>query len=195
MRYRRATNATVEDERQGRPLLPEILLAVGLSLLTASVVRAIAPPSLIRDGQRLPVGLSGQHGMLAGHHGGGLGGATAPSPVSDHPVQHFLGSAFLAVHVLAVVLIVGALLICRLLTRLRLQQAKFGAQLMFATVAATATAGTVALAARLGYGDRLPVRDAFLGGVDAARYAFVAALVFAVIFGFPWKESTVRSGV
>src|SRR5215470_9067734 len=97
--------------RRRRSLLPEALLVAGLSLLAALVLRSVAPPSLVRDGERLPVGLAAQHGQLSGHHGSIAGGGAAPSPVSDEPVAYFLGSAFLIAHLLAVMLAAGIPLI------------------------------------------------------------------------------------
>lgn len=175
-----------------RPLLAEALLIAGLSLLVAWVLRSIAPPSLVRGGQRLPVGLAAQHGQLFGHHGAAPGGA-APSPVSDEPIAHFIGSAFLTAHVLAIVLAAGIPLIRQAFARFRLRHATFAAQLTLAMLAAVAAGGSIVLAARFGYGDRLPLRDAFRGGVEVAHYGFVAALAIVVIFGFPSRVVADRS--
>lgn len=176
-----------------RSLLPEALLVIGLSLLAAWVLRSIAPPSLVRDGQRLPVGLAAQHDYLFGHHESAAGNAAVPSAVSDEPVPHFLGSAFLTAHVLAIVLAAGIPVIRRAFARCRLHDATFAAQLTLAMLAALAAGGAVVLAARCGYGDRLPMRDAFRGGVEAARYGFVAALAIVVIFSMVSRVSADRS--
>jgi hypothetical protein len=175
-----------------RSLFPEVLLVAGLSLLAAWVLRSIAPPSLVRDGELLPVGLASQHGVIFGHHGSADGGGAAPSPVSDEPVSHFLGIAFLTAQFLAIVLAAGIPLIRRAFARFRLQHATFTAQVTFALLAAVTTGGALVLAARLGYGDRLPMRDAFRGGFEVARYGFVAALAVVVIFGFPLRVSVDR---
>jgi hypothetical protein len=155
--------------------VPQALLVVGLSLLAAWMLRALAPPSLLRDGKRLPVGLASQVGP--GHHGADSVGA-APRPVSNEALPHFLGGAFLAVHLIAIVLVAG-------IPVLRLVRRKFVAQLSFALLAAAATGVSVVLAARFGYGDRVAFRDALIGGVDVARYAFVIAIAVVVIFGLP----------
>jgi hypothetical protein len=168
--------ARADQQDQGvhsRSLLPPALLVVGLSLLAAWMLRTLAPPSLLRDGKRLPVGLASQGG--AGHH---AVDGTAPSSVADAPLPHFLGGAFLAVHLLAIVLAAG-------IPVLRLVRRKFVAQLGFALLAAMATGLSVVLAARFGYGDRLAFRDALTGGVDVARYAFVLAIAVVVLFGLP----------
>jgi hypothetical protein len=181
------------DGHRRRSLLPEALLVAGLSLLAAWVLRSIAPPSLVRDGERLPVGLAAQHGQISGHHGSIAGGAAAPSPISEEPVPYFFGSAFLTAHLLAVMLAAGIPLIRRAFARFRLPHATFAAALTLAMLAAMAAGGAIVLAARFGYGDRLPMRDAFRGGVEVARYGFVAALTVLVIFGFPSRASTDRS--
>jgi len=179
--------------RRRRSLLPEALLVAGLSLLAALVLRSVAPPSLVRDGERLPVGLAAQHGQLSGHHGSIAGGGAVPSPVSDEPVAYFLGSAFLIAHLLAVMLAAGIPLIRWAFARFRLRHATFAAALTLAVLAAMAAGGAIVLAARFGYGDRLPLRDAFRGGVEVARYGFVATLAVVMIFGFPSRASTDRS--
>jgi hypothetical protein len=192
MRNGNITKRHTRRRRRRRSLLPEALLVAGLSLLAALTLRSIAPPSLVRDGERLPVGLAAQHGQLSGHHGSIAGGAAAPSPVSEEPVAYFLGSAFLIAHLLAVMLAAGIPLIRWAFARFRVTTT-FAAALTLAMLAAMAAGGAIVLAARFGYGDRLPMRDAFRGGVEVARYGFVAALAVVMIFGFPSKVSTGRS--
>jgi len=177
-----------------RSLLPSTLLVAGLPLLAAWVLRSVAPPSLVRDGKRLPVGLASQHAQLSGHHGFAAGGVAVPSPVSDEPVPYFLGSVFLTAHVLVIVLAAGVPLVRRAFARFRLQHATFAAQLTLAMLAAVAAGGATVLAARFGYGDRLPIRDAVRGAVEVARYGFVATIAVVVVFGFPSRVSTERSG-
>lgn len=156
-------------------MLPETLVVVGLSLLAAWVLRTIAPPSLLRDGHRLPVGMASQH--VEGHHTSG-----APSPVAGAPLPHFLGGFFLTAHLLMIVLALGVPAIRRL-------PAGFLAQAAFAALAAVTAGVAVVVAARLAYGDGVAVRDAALGGLEVARYAFVVAIVLAVIFGLPTKQA------
>lgn len=165
-----------------RTPLPEIVLVVGLSLVAGWIVRTLAPPSLVRDGQRLPVGLASLPGPGTHHEAAGL----APSSVSDEPVPHFLGGAFLAAHLLAIALAIGL----RLVRRVR---ARLAAQLLFATLIATAAGAAAMLAARFGYGDRLAPREVLLGGVEVARYAFIAALALVVIFGFRDETERIRT--
>jgi hypothetical protein len=167
------------------------VLVVALAVLSAWVTRRLAPPSHLRDGKRLPVDMSSQHALLAGHHGSAdAGGQTPPSPVSDAPLAHFLGASFLALFVLAIVLVTGVGLLRALVLRFHLDRAKFAVQLLFAVVVALAAEAAVLLAAWLGYGDRLGLRAAFVGGIEAAQYAFVAALVVVVIFGVPLKRAS-----
>ena len=175
-----------------RSLLAEALLVAGLSLLAAWVLRSIAPPSLVRDGERLPVGLSAQHAQMVAHRGS-AGNAAFPSPISDAPVPHFLGIAFLTAHFLVIALAAGIPLIRRAFARFRLHHATFAAALTLALLAAVAAGVAGVLAARFGYGDRLPIRDAFRGAVEVTRYGFVAALAVIVIFGFPSRVSADRS--
>lgn len=175
---------------QRRSWWPIGLLAVGLSLLAAWMLRVIAPPSLVRDGQRLPVGMASQHAAVTGHHAGEATGA--PSPIIEEAVPHFVGGAFLAIHLIALALAVGIPVIRRLLARLRLPQNKFLGQLLLAMLAAVTTGLSVVVAARFGYGDRLAFRDAVLGGVEVARYAFILAIAVVVIFGVP-SNPQVRS--
>jgi hypothetical protein len=187
-RSTRDRKAIAQAVRQ-HPLLPAALVVTGLSLLAAWVLRSIAPPSLVRNGERLPVGLASQHAQLPGHHGSG-GGAALPSPISDEPILHFLGSLFLVAHLLAIVLAAGIPLIRRAFARFRLQHATFAAALTLAILAAVAACAATVLAARFGYGDRLPIRDAFRGGIEVARYGIVAALAVVMIFSFPSNVST-----
>jgi hypothetical protein len=174
-------------ETRGRWLLPGFLLVVGLSLLAAWMLRVLAPPSLVRDGKRLPVGLASQHAASHDH-----GSAAAASPVIEEPVPHFAGGLFLSLHLLALVLVAGVPLIRRLLARLRLHQNRFVAQLLFATLAALAAGTAVVVAARFGYGDRVAFGDALAGAAEVARYAFVVAIAVAVVFGVPWGATPPR---
>ena len=169
----------VHGEARGRSLLPEGLLVVGLSLLAAWVLRSIAPPSLVHDGKRLPVGMASRH---ASDHVTG-----APSPVADAPLPHFLGGFFLTAHLLMIVLAIGIPLIRRL-------PANFTRQLLFAGLAAVTAGAAVVIAARFGYGDGLAMRDALLGGLETTRYAFIAAILVAVLFGVTTNQSTGRTG-
>lgn len=168
-----------------RRWLPATLLVAGLALVSAWVLRAIAPPSLLRDGQRLPVGMGAGHAG-GGHHSSGSGGVP-PSPVSDEPLPHYLGGAFLAVHVLALGLAVAIPVLPRVLDRIGLPRNGFSAQLLFSTWTGLAACFAVLLAARLGYGDRLDPRAVLGGGLEAARYGFVLALLVVVLFGVPWR--------
>jgi hypothetical protein len=131
--------------------------------------------------------MSSQHAALAGHHGSATAGAQKPpSPVSDAPLAHFFGASFLALFVLAIVLATGV----AVLRRFRLSRAKFTVQLLFAALVGLAAEAAVVLAAWLGYGDRLGLRAAFVGGIEAARYAFAAALLVVVIFGVPLHRAS-----
>lgn len=181
------------DSHRQRSLFAQALLVAGLSLLAAWVLRSIAPPSMVRDGERLPVGLAAQHAQTSAHGGSAAGDVALPSPISDEPVPHFFGIAFLTAHLLVIVLAAGIPLIRRAFPRFRLHHATFAAALTLALLAAVADGVAGVLAARFGYGDRLPMRDAFRGAVEVTRYGFVAALAVVVIFGFPSRISTDRS--
>jgi hypothetical protein len=181
------------DSHRQRLLLPGALLVAGLSLLAAWVLRSIAPPSLVRGGERLPVGIAGQHAQLSVHRGSAAGDVAFPSPISDEPVPHFFGIAFLTAHLLIIVLAAGIPLIRLAFARFRWHHTTFAAALTLALLAAVAAGVAGVLAARFGYGDRLPIRDAFRGGVEVTRYGFVAALAIVVTFGFPSKVSADRS--
>ncbi|MFL6140741.1 MAG: hypothetical protein ACJ72N_02580 [Labedaea sp.] len=161
------------------------LLVGALAVLAAWVTRRLAPPAHIRDGVRLPVDMVSQHSAVSAHHGSVGSGMTPPSSVSDAPLPHFAGAGFLALHVLGIALMVGVPVIRRLLDRFRLSRRTFVAQLMFAGLTALAVEIAVVLSAWVGYGDRLGLRAAFVGGVQAAQYGFAAALVVVVIFGVP----------
>jgi hypothetical protein len=152
--------------RVHRSVFPEALLVVGLAVLVAWVVRGLAPPSLVRDGRRLPVAMSGQH--AAGHHGGGE--LVPPSPVSDEPLANFLGQAFLAAHVLAILLLAGT----RLVRRFRWGVGRIA----FAVLAAAAAGVAAVLTARMSYQDGIGLGDALAGGAEVARYTLVVGLLF-----------------
>lgn len=172
----------------------EVTLVVVLSVLVGWVLRSLAPPSLMRDGQRLPVGLGAQH-ATTGHHAGDLAGMQAPSPIIDEPVPHFLGGAFLAAHLLAIALAVGTRVARRLGARSSQRGNTFAGQLMLAGLVAVTTGAAVLLSARFGYGDRLPFRMALSGGLDAMRYAFVIALAMVVFLHIGSRDlHQVRSG-
>jgi hypothetical protein len=157
-------------------------------VLAGWMTRRLAPPSHIRDGKRLPVDIGAQHAaLLGGHHGlSEVDSQRPPSPIADAPLPHFFGATFLALFVLAIAVVTGVAGI----RRIRLARADFAVQLLFAVLVAVAAEAAVLLAAWLGYGDRLGVRAAFVGGIEVARYAFVAALIVVVIFGLPANRTS-----
>jgi hypothetical protein len=163
------------------------LLVIALAVLAGWITRQLAPPSHIRDGKRLPVDMGAQHAARFGGHSAHVGGSDvgsqrAPSPIADAPLPHFLGATFLALFILTVLVVSGVAV-------LRLLPANFGGQLLFATLVAGATELAVLFASWLGYGDRLGLRAAFVGGISLAQYAFVAALIVVMIFGLPSQRS------
>jgi hypothetical protein len=160
------------------------LLVIALAVLAGWITRRLAPPSHIRDGKRLPVDMGAQHAArFGGHHGvSDVGSQRAPSPIADAPLPHFLGATFLALFILTVLVVSG-------IAVLRLLPANLGGQLLFAVLVAGATELAVLFASWLGYGDRLGLRAAFVGGISLAQYAFVAALIVVMIFGLPSQRS------
>ena len=163
--------------------LSTAVLVVALAVLAGWVTRRLAPPSHLRDGKRLPVDMGAQHAArFGGHHGlSEVGGQRPPSPIADAPLPHFLGATFLALFVLTVLVVSGI----ALLRRIRLADGNFALQLLFAALVAAAAEVAVLWSAWLGYGDRLGLRAAFVGGIELAQYAFVAALLVVMIFGLP----------
>lgn len=156
-------------------------LVIALAVLAGWFTRRLAPPSHIRDGKRLPVDMTAQHAALfSGHHGSsGVGGQRAPSPIADAPLPHFLGATFLALFVLTVLVVAGIAILRRI------RRTGFAVHLLFAALVAGAAEVAVLWTAWLGYGDRLGLRAAFVGGIELAQYAFVGALLIVMIFGLP----------
>jgi hypothetical protein len=168
--------------------LSTAVLVIALAVLAGWMTRRLAPPSHIRDGRRLPVDIGAQHAArLGGHHDlSEVDSQHPPSPIVDAPLPHFFGATFLALFVLAIAVVTGVAVI----RRIRLARTSFAVQFLFAVLVAVAAETAVLLAAWLGYGDRLGLRAAFVGGIELARYAFVAALIVVMIFGLPANRTS-----
>ncbi|CRK61461.1 hypothetical protein [Alloactinosynnema sp. L-07] len=158
----------------------EALFVVGLAVIATWVIHQFAPPSLIRDGEVLPVAMGSRH-TGSGHHGSAPGELVPPSPVSTEPLPSFFGSAFLAFHVLVVLLVLAV----PLARRLNARGGTWFTGLVFAGLSALAVGIAAMVTAQVIYQDAVTAEQVLAGGLEAARYGFVAALAIALLFGVP----------
>ncbi|WP_436493645.1 hypothetical protein [Actinokineospora sp. HUAS TT18] len=162
------------------PSYYEALFVVGLAVIATWVIHQFAPPSLLRDGELLPVAMGSRHAG-SGHHGSGADELIPPSPVSTEPLPSLFGSAFLAFHVLVIVLVLAV----PLARRLNARGGTWFTGLVFAAFSAFAVGVAAMVAAHVIYQDAVTGEQVLAGGLEAARYGFVAALAIALLFGVP----------
>jgi hypothetical protein len=124
----------------------------------------------------------------AGHHAA-LGGG--PPAMLAEPLPHLAGVVLLAAHPL---LLLGFLCARGLARRTVRPAGSIPVRLCFAAAAGVATAIVTPFVASFGFGLIQPSIDLLTEAVEAARYAFVLALVLTALFGMPWRPGFPEKG-